>query len=152
MPRYTTTLTLPYAADDLFDLVADIKRYPDFVRWIRTMAVSGERTDSAGVRHALGDARVGFRGFSERFATQTAADPAARVITASLVRGPFRKLENRWTFTPEATGATRIDFEIDYAFSNPILAMLARTNLGLAVDRIMAAFKDEAARRYERTV
>jgi len=151
MPRYTTSPVLPYAADDLFELVADIRRYPDFIKWIRSMAVSGERTDAAGIRHALGDARIGFRGFSERFATAVTADPAARIVHASLVRGPFRTLENRWTFIPLDTGETRIDFEIDYAFSNPILAMLARANFGLAVSRIMAAFTEEAARRYPRT-
>lgn len=116
------------------------------------MSVSGERNDADGVRHALGDARVGFRGFSERFATQVRADPSQRVVTASLVRGPFRKLENRWTFVPLESGATRVDFEIDYAFSNPVLAMLARANLGLAVRKIMDAFTEEAERRYQRSV
>ena len=149
MPRYTTSLTLPYAADDLFDLVADIKRYPEFIRWIRSLTVSGER-EAAGIRHALGDARVGFKGFSERFATAVRADPAARTVETSLVRGPFRTLENRWTFVPQESGATRVDFEIDYAFSNPILAMLARANFNLAVDRIIAAFTAEAERRYDR--
>ncbi len=115
------------------------------------MAVSGERTDADGIRHATGEARIGFRGFSERFTTRVQADPDRRIVQASLVRGPFRRLENLWTFTPLASGETRIDFEIDYAFSNPLLAMLARANFGLAVSRIMDAFTEEAARRYPPT-
>ncbi|MEM7767447.1 MAG: type II toxin-antitoxin system RatA family toxin [Pseudomonadota bacterium] len=151
MPRYTTSPVLPYRAEDLFELVSDIGRYPEFIKWIQTMAVSGERTSPDGIRHAHGDARVGFRGFSERFATAVRADEAAGTVEASLVRGPFRKLANRWTFVPLESGATRVDFEIDYAFSNPILAMLARANFGLAVNRIMAAFTEEAGRRYQKT-
>lgn len=133
----------------MFELVSDIERYPDFIRWIRSMRVSGRRQDGAA-SHCVGEAAVGFRGFSERFATTVDADGDAKRVRANLVRGPFKRLENVWTFQPQSTG-TRIEFEIDYEFSNLILRMLARNNFQLAVDKIMSAFINEADRRYSRT-
>ena len=148
MPRYTTTLKVPHAPENLFDLVSDIGRYPEFIRWIRNMSVSGERQEGS-VKHSLGEASVGFRGFSERFATTVRADEDAGTVEANLVRGPFRHLRNAWRFS-RAEGGTEISFEIDYEFSNFILRMLAKNNFQLAVDRIMGAFLAEADRRYTR--
>lgn len=112
------------------------------------MSVSGRRTEAA-VEHCLGEASVGFRGFSERFATTVRADHAEKTVEANLVRGPFKHLRNTWRFSQTSTGTT-IDFEIDYEFSNFILRMLAKNNFQLAVDKIMDAFLTEADRRYAR--
>lgn len=150
MPVYDTSLSVAHTPENLFELVSDIRRYPEFIKWIRSMRVSGER-EAGGVHHSLGEARVGFRGFTEDFATTVAADPEALTIAADLVRGPFRRLHNRWRFEP-AAGGTRIAFHIDYEFSNLVLRMLARHNFRLAVDRIMSAFIAEADRRYPRVV
>ncbi len=148
MPVYDTSIRVAHTPENLYDLVSDIGRYPEFIKWIRSMRVSGQR-EAGGVRHSLGEARVGFRGFTENFATTVAADPQVLTIDADLVRGPFRRLHNRWRFEP-APGGTKIAFHIDYEFSNPVLRMLARHNFRFAVDRIMAAFIAEADRRYRR--
>jgi len=148
MPRHTTSINVPHHAENMFDLVSDIARYPDFIRWIRSMRVSAER-DEGHVHHCLGEASVGFKGFSERFATTVEADSSERTVRADLVRGPFRHLRNTWSFVPTEQG-TRIDFHIDYEFSNFVLRMLARNNFQLAVDKIMGAFIEEADRRYAR--
>ena len=148
MPRYATTLTVPHTPANLFALVSDIRRYPEFIRWIQSMSVSGERSDGP-VQHCLGEASVGFRGFSERFATTVEANEDQGTVEANLVRGPFKHLKNRWRFTPVESG-TEIAFEIDYEFSNFILRMLAKNNFQLAVDKIMGAFLAEADRRYQR--
>ena len=105
--------------------------------------------ESAGhVREYRGEADVGFKGFSEVFATDIRADPRARTIKVELAHGPFRKLKNRWTLKSEGADSTLVDFYIDYEFRNPVLALLARANTDLAVNKIMKAFKDEADRRY----
>lgn len=148
MPRFTTTLKVPHAPENLFDLVSGIERYPEFIRWIRSMSVSGEQQEG-NVKHSLGEASVGFRGFSERFATKVRADEDAGTVEANLVRGPFRHLRNAWQFSG-VEGGTEIRFEIDYEFSNFILRMLAKNNFQLAVDKIMDAFLAEADRRYTR--
>ena len=149
MPVYDTIVTVPHAAENMFELVSDISRYPEFIKWIRSMRVTPQ--PSIGhTRHLLGDARVGFSGFTERFATSVQADPENLTVQADLVRGPFRRLHNFWTFHPREDGQTNVDFHIDYEFSNIVLRMLAKSNFDLAVNKIMTAFIAEADRRYTR--
>jgi coenzyme Q-binding protein COQ10 len=147
VPRLTEQLLVPHPADDLFQLVRDIRRYPDFIKWISRMRVLDE---SAGTEpyHCLGEAAVSFKGFEQTFSTHVSADRAARQIEVELHRGPFRRLRNRWTFIPQGPDRTRIHFFIDYEFRNPVLGMLARSNGRTAVTRIMAAFRAEADRRF----
>ena len=147
MPVINTHILTHHTPDNLFTLVSDIKRYPEFIRWIKAMRVSGERMDGA-TSHKLGEAVVGFKGFVESFATNVASTHAEKTVHVKLVRGPFRKLENKWRFVPNEAGATRVEFFIDYTFSNPILAMLAKSNSDTAVQRIMQSFLAEADRRY----
>lgn len=142
------SLELPYHADDLFELVADVGRYPDFIRWIQSLRVieESEASDTFTVR---AEAVAGFLTFRERFTTDVTADKPSREINVSLVRGPFRRLRNRWGFEPTEDG-TLINFEIDFQFRNFVLQSLAAANLEFAVGRIMDAFQDEAARRYDK--
>lgn len=149
MPVYDTRINVPHTPANMFDLVSDISHYPDFIKWIRTMEVYGLETDGT-VTRCVGDASVGFSGFSERFATRVLADSNTLSVDVELVTGPFKHLRNRWRFLERPNGATEIDFHIDYEFNNFILRMLAKNNFGLAVDRIMSAFTSEADRRYER--
>ncbi len=132
MPRLSKQLVIEHRADEVFDLVADIQRYPEFIKWIRTMKVSGEREED-GVRKYRGEVDVGFKGFSERFATDIAADDENRTVEVSLADGEL---------------GTVVDFFIDYEFRNPVLSLLAKANTTLAVDKIMKSFIDEADRRY----
>lgn len=107
-----------------------------------------ERAPNGHVRQYRGQADVGFKGFSEVFATDVAADPKSNTIQVELAHGPFRKLKNRWALAAEGPDSTIVDFFIDYEFKNPVLALLARANTDLAVNKIMGAFKEEADRRY----
>ena len=147
MPSLTRQVKIPYHADDVFDLVADIGRYPEFIRWIQKMKVSDMASDGP-VRTYRGEADVGFKGFSERFATNVRANKEDRNIYVSLARGPFKKLKNSWKMKPDGQGQTDIEFFIDYEFKNPVLSLLARANTNLAVTKIMQAFQDEAKRRF----
>ena len=142
------SVELPYRADDLFELVSDVGRYPDFIKWIQSLRIIDE-TDEGNVLSVRAEAAVGFLTFKERFTTDVTADRSTHTIDVRLVRGPFRKLVNRWAFSP-GDGATTIDFFIDFQFRNILLQTLAAANLDFAVSRIMDAFQDEAARRYER--
>jgi coenzyme Q-binding protein COQ10 len=148
MPKVSEQVLIPHSADNLYELVRDIRRYPEFIKWIRAVSVSDEQ----GVAHepysCLGEANVYFKGFDERFATYVTADPAARRIDVKLARGPFRHLRNRWQFDPRDDGRTRVHCFIDYEFKNPVLSLLARTNSRLAVELIIDAFRAEADRRF----
>lgn len=148
MPRVSEQVLIPHRAEDLYELVRDIRRYPEFIKWIQAVAVSDENTSGDGVYSCLGEASVHFKGFDERFATHVHADPQARKIDVKLARGPFRHLRNRWQFDPREDGKTRVHCFIDYEFKNPVLSLLARTNSRLAVELIIDAFRAEADRRF----
>lgn len=148
MPRFTKTLRVPYGPPQCFALVSDIARYPDFIKWITALRVSEVRVAGPGVTECLGEAVVGFKGFTERFTTRVVADEPAARVTASLVRGPFRKLFAEWRITESVHGASDVSLEINYEFKNPIIGFLAAANHDLAVDRILNAFLEEARRRY----
>ncbi|MEM7639812.1 MAG: type II toxin-antitoxin system RatA family toxin [Pseudomonadota bacterium] len=148
MPRVSEQVLIPHSADNLYELVRDIRRYPEFIRWIRTVDVSEETGTADGPYACLGTASVHFKGFDEQFATHVTADPAARKITVNLKRGPFRHLRNRWQFDPRDETRTRVHCFIDYEFKNPVLGLLARTNTRMAIERIIGAFRDEADRRF----
>ncbi|MFN3314488.1 MAG: type II toxin-antitoxin system RatA family toxin [Hyphomonas sp.] len=148
MPRFTKTMRVPYGRAECFALVSDIRRYPDFIRWITALRVSDEREVGTGVRECLGEVAVGFKGFTERFSTRVVADEPSARVTASLVRGPFRKLFAEWRITESVAGASDVSLEINYEFRNPFIGFLAAANHDLAVNRILDAFLEEARRRY----
>lgn len=148
MPRFTKTMRVPYGPAQCFALVSDIARYPDFIKWITALRVSDMREAGPGVQECLGEVVVGFKGFTERFTTRVVADESAARVTASLVRGPFRKLFAEWRITESVAGASDVSLEINYEFRNPVIAFLAAANHDLAVDRILTAFLAEAQRRY----
>lgn len=147
MARYDRTIAVKHRPEELFELVSDIRRYPEFVRWIRSMSVSGEK-EVGGVHQCIGEARVGFAGLTEMFATTVAAHREAGTIVTDLIRGPFRRLHNRWRFEPDGQGGTRVQFHIDYEFRNPFLQALLVANFDRAVNALIASFLEEADRRY----
>ncbi|MBR9834279.1 MAG: type II toxin-antitoxin system RatA family toxin [Alphaproteobacteria bacterium] len=147
MPRLSEQVLIPHAADNLYDLVRDIRQYPQFIRWIERMKVMDEM-DENGVYSCTGEVDVHFKGFDERFSTRVSANHANRRVDVTLLEGPFRHLRNRWHLDAVEPKRTRVHFYIDYEFRNPVLRLLARTNSRLAVDRIMTAFRSEADRRF----
>lgn len=148
MPRFTKTMRVPYGRAECFALVSHIRRYPDFIRWITALRVSDEREIGPGVQECLGEVVVGFKGFTERFATRVVADEPSARVTASLVRGPFRKLFAEWRITESVAGASDVSLEIHYEFKNPFIGFLAAANHDLATDRILNAFLLEARSRF----
>ncbi|MEM9667709.1 MAG: type II toxin-antitoxin system RatA family toxin [Pseudomonadota bacterium] len=147
MAGHVERLIVPYTPDDMFSLVADVETYPKFIKWVKALRKSRPRIDGT-THHCIGEAVVGFKGFTERFATSVATDTEELSVRARLVRGPFKKLENDWHFAPTDDNQTQITFWIDYQFSNPLLAALAAANRETAIRRIMEAFLSEAARRF----
>lgn len=147
MAHFTKSVRLPYTPEQCFDLVSDIRHYPDFIKWITAMRVSEEQALDMGQSSCLGDAVIGFKGFTERFSTRVVKDPAAGTVVASLVKGPFRRLRAEWKITERERG-TDVQLDIDYDFKNPFIGMLAAANHDIAVTKILNAFLDEGRRRY----
>lgn len=147
MGLHRVTRILPYAPDQLADLVADVRRYPDFVPWVTLMRVWNERPEAEGVTVLDAEAGVGFSFLSEKFSTWVRHDRNRPVVEVGLLRGPFRHLKNRWEFFPDEKG-TRLEFMIDFAFKSRMLDMMLAANFDLAVRKLIECFESEAARRY----
>ena len=148
MPQFSKSIRVPYTEQQAFDLVADIRTYPDFIKWITAMRVSDETRQPDGSYSCVAEALVGFKGFVERFSTQVTADRAVNIVTASLIKGPFRKLQADWRILPSDRTGCDISLKIDYDFRNPFIGMLAAANHDLAVRKILGAYLEEAGRRY----
>jgi coenzyme Q-binding protein COQ10 len=145
--RHRLTRVLPYTPEQLFTLVGDIERYPDFVPWITRMRVSNRRAAASGVDLVDAEASVSFAFLTERFSTCVTRDAPACEIRVDLIRGPFRKLENRWRFRPQGAG-TLVEFDIDFEFSSRLLDLLLQANIGHAVNRLIGCFDDRARALY----
>lgn len=144
-----TTRTLPYAAEALCRIVGDVRRYPQFIPWIRSLRVLRETPLEGGGWDGVAEAVVGWKAITERFATKVRSDPAAGKVEVDLVSGPFRSLKNCWRFEDRGDGSTLVAFYIRYEFRNPLLQALVRANQHRAADKIMQAFESEARRRLD---
>lgn len=147
MPKHHVVRILPYTPDQLFALVGDVARYPEFVPWITSMDAEPAAEEGKGVSVLDAEAGVGFSFLKERFSTRVRRNAAERRIDVSLLRGPFRRLTNVWRFTPEGE-ATRIDFDIDFAFKTRLLDVVLQANFDRAVGRLIACFEGRAAILY----
>ena len=134
MPRHEEQATLAYSADELFDVVADVKDYPLFVPWC-----SGARIHSADERQIVADLVIGFGPFQESFTSQVTLDRPRQVVVHA-VEGPLEHLTNAWTFTPVG-GQTHIDFVIDFQFKSHLLDSVAAGAFHQAATRMMSAFE-----------
>ncbi len=141
MPQHQETRHLPYTAEQMFDLVADVKRYPEFLPWVTAMRV---RKD--GDTETLADMIVGFKGLRETF-TSRVEKIRPEHITVDYVDGPLKYLRNDWRFRPEAGGCA-VDFAVDFAFKNRMFEMLAGQVFGVALRKMIGAFETRAAALY----
>ena len=137
---------LPYAPEQLFDLVGDVEAYPEFVPWITGMRTWNGRVDGA-VSTVDAEAQVGFSFLKERFATRVRRDRDALSIDVSLLYGPFKRLANGWRFSAEG-GATRVEFVIDFAFKAGFLDAMLAANIDKAANKLIQCFEGRARQIY----
>ena len=145
--RHHVTRILPYTPDQLFDLVGDVERYPEFVPWITRIDASRPRTERDGITSLDAQAWVGFSFLRERFATRVRRDANQREITVELISGPFRKLWNMWLFSPDE-GGCKVVFDIDFEFKSKLLDIMLTANFERAVARLIACFQARAETLY----
>jgi coenzyme Q-binding protein COQ10 len=143
MPTHAQQKTLPYRPDQMFDLVADIERYPEFLPWCLACRVRKRDGDVI-----WGDLMVGFKVFRETFTSKVTLSRPDR-IDVEYINGPFRYLNNHWIFLPEDGGrATTLDFFIDFEFRSRLLQTVARAAFNEAVMRMVGAFEARAHALY----
>ena len=142
MPRHSETRHLPYSPEQLFELVADVGRYDEFLPWV--VAV---RVRSSSETEAVADLVVGFNAFKERFTSKVMKDRPRR-ICVDYVEGPLKFLHNEWRFDPAADGGTKVHFSVDFAFKSRIFESLAGSMFDRALRRMTQAFEQRAAALY----
>ena len=142
MPRHSETRHLPYTPEQLFDLVADVQRYNEFLPWV--VAV---RVRSSSAQETVADLVVGFTAFKERFTSRVMKDPPNR-ICVDYVEGPLKYLHNEWKFDRAADGGTNVNFSVDFAFKSRLFETLAGSMFDRALRRMTAAFEQRAAALY----
>mgnify|MGYP000408644079 CR=1 FL=1 len=147
MPEHAERRRVRHAPDDVFDLVADVRDYPRFIKWIRAMRVIEENAVD-GVGTLTAEAMVGYKLLRERFTTRVTLDRLNGAIDVAFVAGPFSALENRWRFRPLADGSTEVDFHVCVELTNPLLRAILAANFDRAAERIMNAFEARAAERF----
>ena len=141
--RHQVTRVLPHSPALLFSLVGDVERYPEFVPWCQSMRVWNRRPAVDGVDQLDAEAGVAFSFLREKFATRVRRDAGRMTVEVALLYGPFRRLQNRWTFTPAPEGC-EIGFDIDFEFKAPMLDRILAANFEPSVARLMACFEARA--------
>ncbi|MEM9726417.1 MAG: type II toxin-antitoxin system RatA family toxin [Pseudomonadota bacterium] len=166
MPTHTEKRRVPYAPDQVFDLVADVEAYPEFLPWTSGCRVRTRRpltmedidaaaasTPRSGRAHRAAevieaDLIVSFKVFRERFGSRVTLLPEERRIDVAYLDGPFRYLDNHWRFIENEDGTTTIDFFVDFEFKSRLLQRLIGAVFNEAMQRIVRAFERRADALY----
>ena len=143
MTSHKERKTLPYTADEMFALVGDIERYPEFLPWCQKLKIR-ERSEEGGKSTLVADMTISFKVVRESFTSRVVLEPATRLIDVTYVTGPFRYLHNRWQFEPKPEGGSIVDFAIDFEFKNRALAMVIGAVFHVAVEKLVSAFEARA--------
>lgn len=142
MPKHSETRPLPYTPEQMFDLVADVARYPEFLPW-----VSAIRVRSNSDTQMVADMIVGFKGLRETFTSKVEKQRPGG-LHIEYVDGPLKHLSNDWGFRPDGQGGSLVDFSVDFAFKNRVFEMLAGQMFDRALRKMINAFEERAARLY----
>jgi coenzyme Q-binding protein COQ10 len=137
MPTHDQHTTVPYRDDQLFDLVADVAKYPEFLPWC-----VAARLRSRTATEMVADLTIGFGPFRESFTSRVSLD-RPRLVKVTYENGPFKYLHNTWDFTAVAQGC-RVDFHVDFEFRNRLLSRAIGVVFQEAVRRMVAAFMKRA--------
>ncbi|GAA3796348.1 type II toxin-antitoxin system RatA family toxin [Qipengyuania pelagi] len=144
MPGSRETRRLPYSCEQMFDLVADVRRYGEFLPW-----VVATRVRSDGEHEMTADMLVGFKAIREKFTSRVTKDRPNR-IDVYYMDGPLRDLDNSWVFRPTEDGGCEIDFCVQFTFRNAVFEALAGQYFDRAFRKMVEAFERRADELYGR--
>lgn len=147
MATHTEKRRLPYNADQIYALVADVARYPEFLPWTAAARIRSRHDLGDGREELLADLVISFKVFRERFGSRVILDPARRRIDTEYLDGPFRYLRSWWQIDP-APGGCEVEFFVDFEFRNPVLRKLIGVVFNQAMERVVRAFEERAAALY----
>lgn len=137
---------MPYSAQQMYDLVADVGRYPEFLPWCAAARIRNVTTDQKP-QIIDADLVIAFKVFRERFGSRVTLDAENTEILVEYLDGPFKYLKNNWKFVQTETGCD-VDFYVDFEFKSKVLQKLIGVVFGEAMRRIVRAFEDRAKQLY----
>ena len=149
MPTHAEKRKMPYDADEMYALIADIEAYREFLPWCQAARIR-KRTPLADGSGELVDADlvISFKVFREKFGSRVTLRPEARTIDVEYLDGPFRYLNNHWRFLPDGPGTCTVDFFVDFEFRSRTLQALIGVVFNEAMQRIVSAFERRAEALY----
>lgn len=142
MPKFETTHIVQHSAENMFQLVADVEKYPQFLPLCTGLRIK-QRRERDGKQMLIADMSVGYKSIKETFTSQVLLNDSENKINVSYVDGPFKYLDNRWTFADREDGTSEVHFYIDYEFKSKMLGML----MGSMFDRAFRMFTNAFERR-----
>lgn len=148
MPRHEETRHLPYTARQMYDLVADVARYPEFLPWTSAARIRKVTPQIDGSEVMEADLVISFKVFRERFGSRVVLWPAVRKIDTEYLDGPFRHMRSNWSFADREDGGCNVSFFVDFEFKNAILQALIGVVFDEAMRRVVKAFEARAAALY----
>src|SRR5215218_2626007 len=151
MPNFSSKRRVDHSASEMFDLVADVERYPEFVPLCSALKVRQRMAKPDGTEVLVADMTVSFKLVREAFTTKVTLDRANLKILVEYLQGPFSNLENRWMFEPKSEGVCEVNFNLWYEFKSRMLALLMGTMFDSAFKRFAAAFEKRADLIYGKT-
>ena len=148
MPTHHETRRLPYSAQQMYDLVANVGSYPQFLPWCAAARIRSvtPRADGAEVMEA--DLVISFKVFRERFGSRVTLWPQTRKIDTEYLDGPFRYMKSNWAFADAPDGGCNVTFFVDFEFRNAVLQGIIGVVFNEAMQRIVRAFERRAAQLY----
>jgi coenzyme Q-binding protein COQ10 len=144
MPNFTTTRHVRHGAGNMFDLVADVEKYPQFVPLCHALTVRKRSEGEGGTQVLIADMTVAYKLLRETFTSRVTLDRPKLQILVNYLNGPFRRMENRWAFVPKGDHDSDVEFAIDYEFKSRTLGLLMGAMFDAAFRRFSAAFEARA--------
>jgi coenzyme Q-binding protein COQ10 len=152
MQRFSNRRRVQHRADQMFDLVADVERYPEFVPLCQALKIRQHRQNPDGTETVIADMTVSFKLVKETFTSEVTLDREHLKILVRYLKGPFSNLENRWTFEAKGEEICDVGFFIAYEFKSKMLATLMGAMFDAAFGRFSAAFEKRADMVYGKRV
>lgn len=150
MPEFSTKRHVRHAATDMFDLVADVKKYPEFVPLCSALTLRSHTEKDDGSIVLVADMTVAYKIIRETFTSRVTLDRPKLTIFVEYLSGPFKRMHNRWAFHADGENACEVEFFITYEFKSRALAMLMGAMFDTAFRRFAVAFERRADAVYGR--
>jgi len=147
MPTHSEKRVLPYTADQIYELVADVLRYPEFLPWTAAARIRSRKDLPDGRVELMADLVISFKVFRERFTSRAILDEANRRIDTSYLDGPFKHMNSFWQINEHPDGCA-VEFYVDFEFRNAVLQKLIGVVFNQAMERVVQAFDARAAELY----